>query len=95
MPDAIEPAPGGVGAGGALEAGGGRSIGIISTTGGGGMGAGGGAGGALDSALDSVALAGVFFPDFAGEGFFLAFSGAGIVAACPLGGGGCWASASC
>ena len=89
MPDAIEPAPGDTGAGGALEAGGGRSIGIISTTGGGGMLEGGDAGGVLDSA----ALVGAFFPDLGGGGAFLALSGAG--AAGPVGGVGCWANAPC
>jgi hypothetical protein len=87
MPDAIEPAPGDTGAGGALEAGGGRSIGIISTTGG--MLTGGGAGSGV---LDSAALAGAFFPDLGG-GVFFALSGAGVAATGPVGGIGCWASA--
>jgi hypothetical protein len=89
MPDAIEPAPGDTGAGGALEACGGRSIGIISTTGGGGMLTGGDAGGGV---LDSAALAGAFFPDLGG-GVFFALSGAGVAATGPVGGIGCWASA--
>jgi hypothetical protein len=92
MPDAIEPAPGDTGAGGALEAGGGKSIGIISTTGGGGILAGSDAGGGV---LGSAALAGAFFPDLGGGGVFFALSGAGVAAAGPVGGVGCWASASC
>ena len=91
MPDAIEPAPGDTGAGGALEAGGGRSIGINSTTGGGGMLTGGDAGSGVP---DSAALAGPFFPDFGGGGAFFALSGAGAAAG-PVGGVGCWAIAPC
>ena len=89
MPDATEPAPGDAGAGGALATGGGRSIGIISTTGGGGMLTGAGADG---GAFDWAALTGVFFPDLDG-GFFRAFSGAGVAATGPVSGVGCWASA--
>ena len=52
--------------------------------------AGGDAGGGV---LDSAALVGAFFPDLGGGGAFFALSGA--TAAGPVGGVGCWASASC
>jgi hypothetical protein len=68
IPDAIDPDPGGVGAGGALEAGGGKSIGMISTTG-------GGIAGGAGAGFVTEVLAGAFFRAV-GAAISLAFAGA-------------------